>query len=91
MLQLGRDLDLAVEPLRTDGCGQLRVEHLDGDVALMLQIQGQIDRGHAAATQLALDGISVGKSDLETGEDLGHGPGCYEAAAAAKCRGEEAK
>ena len=43
MLQPGRDLDLAQEALRAHRGGQLRAKNLDRDVAVVLEIVGQID------------------------------------------------
>lgn len=37
------------------------MEHLDGDVAAVLEVLGQKDSGHAPPTQLALDGIRPGE------------------------------
>ena len=47
-------------------CGWLSVaEDLDGHVTLVLQVAGQLDRGHAALPQLALDPIAVRESGTE--------------------------
>ena len=62
MLQ-GRDrLDLAQEPLGTDDRGELGLQDLDGDLAVVLEILREIDGGHAARAELALDAIAVGQS-----------------------------
>ena len=55
MLEVGRDLDLVEEPLTTQHRGELRPEHFDGDVAVVLQVVGQVDRGHPAPAKLAAD------------------------------------
>src|SRR5437899_1751024 len=49
------------------------MEDLDGDFALVLQILGEIDRGHSAAAELAFDGVAVGEGRGEAREDLTHG------------------
>ncbi len=66
-LQLGRDLDLAQEALPADGLGQLGAQHLDRHPPIVLQVLGQVHRGHAARPELALDVVAVG----EGGGDLG--------------------
>ena len=47
MLQIGGDLDLAVEPVRTDSRGQLRREDLDYDPAAQGGLPSHEDPGHA--------------------------------------------
>ena len=65
MLQPGGDLDLAEEPLGPERGGELGAEHLHGHLAVVLQVLGEEDRGHAPAPELALDGVAVGQSGLE--------------------------
>jgi hypothetical protein len=57
--------DLAPEALRPQGLGQLRVEHLEGDRPLVPQVPGQVDGGHPAAAELALDRVAAGQGGLE--------------------------
>lgn len=64
VLQIGDGLDLPQEPLGSDHCRQLRPENFDGDSAMVLEIFGQIDRGHTALTKLPLDAIAVGQGLL---------------------------
>ncbi len=54
---------------------QLGVQHLDGHVPVVLEIGGEVDRGHAAATQFALDGVAFLERGLQAGESVGHGRG----------------
>ena len=61
MLQLGGEADLALEALAADRCAQLRVQHLDGDFALVLDILGQEHGRHPAAPEFAFDGVPVGQ------------------------------
>jgi len=37
----------------------------------MLQVVGQVDRGHAAAAELVLDAVAVGQGRLEPFQGLG--------------------
>jgi hypothetical protein len=53
--------------------GQLGAEDLDGHLAIMLQVLGQVDRGHAAAADLVLDGVSVSEGLSEALERSVHG------------------
>ena len=55
MLQPGGEPDLALEALRAERLPQLGMEHLEGDGAVVLEVAGEIDRGHAAAAELALE------------------------------------
>ena len=71
MLQIGRDLDLGQESLAAENGGQLGMEHLDGDAAAVLEVLGQVDRGHAALAQLALDAIPVGQCGGEARSGVG--------------------
>jgi serine/threonine protein kinase len=47
--------------------GQLRVDHLQRDQALLPEVLCQVDRGHAPASELALDAVTVGQSVLQAG------------------------
>ena len=51
---------------------ELRVQDLDGDVALMLQVDRAIHGCHSACPQLALDVVAVGKGSGEAREDISH-------------------
>ena len=67
MLQVGGDLDLGEEPLGAEHGGELGLEDLDGDLAVVLEVVGEIDRRHAALAELALDAVAVGQGGLEGG------------------------
>ena len=49
MLQRRGELDLLEEPLGAEHGGELRVQHLDRDVAVVAQVAREVDRRHAAA------------------------------------------
>src|SRR3954471_20179456 len=72
MLQVSRDADLAEESLVSQRLSQFRVNHLDGNRPIVLQVLGQPDRRHAAPTKLSLDPVIAGKRGLEPAEDIGH-------------------
>ena len=71
MLQLGGDFDLTEEAVRPERRGEVRLQDLDRHLAVVLQVLGEIDRGHPAGTELALDCVSVGEGGLQTGEEIG--------------------
>ena len=51
---------------------ELRVQDLDGHVALMLQIDRAIHGRHSACAQLALDLVALGEGPSEAREDISH-------------------
>ena len=61
MLEVGGGLDLGQEPLGADDRGQLGAQHLDRHLAVVLEVLGEVDRGHAAGAQLPLDAVAVGE------------------------------
>ena len=72
MLQIGDGLDLAEEPLGADDGGELRPKHLDGDLAVVLEVVGEVHGGHAAGAELALDPVAVGHGEGEPVDGVGH-------------------
>ena len=71
VVEAGGDPDLVEEPLGTEHGGQLGPQHLERDLAVVLEILGEIDRGHPALTQLALDPVAV---DEDGSRQRGHVP-----------------
>ena len=61
MLQPGGEPDLAQEPLGAERGGELGVQHLERDLAVVLEVVREVDRGHAAAAELALERVAVGQ------------------------------
>ncbi len=59
MLQVGGHLDLVQEAFGAEHGGQLGVQHLDGDLAVVLDVVREVDGGHAAGAEFALDAIAV--------------------------------
>ncbi len=72
MLQVGVVLISLEKPLGADHRGEFRPQHLDRDLAIVLEVVGEIDRGHPALADLALDAIAAGEGLLESGRRLGH-------------------
>ena len=48
------------EALAAERRGELGMEDLDGDVAVVLEVAREVDRRHAAAAELALDAVVGG-------------------------------
>src|SRR5207253_1359692 len=47
-------------------CAQVGVQHLDGDVSLVLEIVREVDGGHAARADLALQPVAISERCVET-------------------------
>ncbi len=73
MRQAGGELDLAREALPAQGPGEVGVEHLEGDVALMAQVARQVHGCHAARAEGALNAIAAGESGSEGVQPVGVG------------------
>ena len=73
MLEPGGDLDLAMEPLGAQRGGEFLAQHLQRDLAVVLQVLGEIDRGHPARTQLPLDRVAVSERVLQPCEWIRQG------------------
>ena len=50
---------------------QLRPEHLERDLAVVAEVVREVDRGHAALPQLALEAVAVGESGRQVPEVFG--------------------
>ena len=66
MLEVGGDLDLGQEPLGAEHGGQLGAQHLERDLAVVPQVVREVDGGHAARAELALDAVAVGEGGRKT-------------------------
>ena len=74
VMQSGGDLDLPEKSLRPQDPRQLGTQHLDGHPPVVLEILGEVDRGHAALAQLALKPVAVGQGRGEPVERGAHLP-----------------
>jgi hypothetical protein len=72
VLQPGRDLDLAEEPIGSYGCRELWPKDLDGNFALVPDVIGQVNSGHATFANEALDGIALSERGAQQFERIGH-------------------
>ncbi len=73
MLKGGGELDFLEEAVRAEQGGELRVENLDRHAASVPDVLGQIDRGHPALPELALDAVAVGQRLGKAGQHITHG------------------
>ncbi len=65
VLERRGDLDLAEEPLAAQDGGQLGLQQLDGDVAVVLQVLREEDRRHPAFAKLPFDPVPVSQRRRE--------------------------
>ena len=70
MLELRGKRDLAAETLGTQRLGQIRIQHLERDLTLMLAVFGQEDRCHAAVADLAVHLVLRSKRLPEAFQDV---------------------
>ena len=59
MLQVRGNSDLLQKSFGTEYSRELRVQNFYRDFAIVLQVPGEIDDGHAPAAELALDCVAV--------------------------------
>ena len=59
VLEAGGDLDLLHKALGAERMGQLLVQDLEGDSAIVPEIARQVDSSHAAPAELALEQVAV--------------------------------
>jgi hypothetical protein len=72
MLQVRRATDFFEKALGADRCGELRFENLERNGAVVLDVVRQIDRGHAAGAELAVNAVVRGQCRLQVGEKGSH-------------------
>ena len=89
VLQLGGQLDLALESLTADGGGQVGIEDLDRHFAVVPDVAGQVDRGHPPLPKLSLEEVAVSQFRLQPILYFGHAPGGSEGSAVAGSNQEE--
>jgi hypothetical protein len=73
MLEVGGDLDLPHKALGAERLGQLLVQDLEGDWAIVPEIARQVDRSHAAPAELALEQVTIAEGIRQRRVDCGHG------------------
>jgi hypothetical protein len=73
VLEPGGKVDLALEALGAKCRGQVGMQHLERDRPVVLQVMGEIDRGHATAPELALEPVALLESLSQGGWQGGPG------------------
>src|SRR3972149_4401094 len=68
------DLDLPQEPLRAQQGRELGLQNLDRDLAVVLEVLGEVDSSHASAAEFTLDAVAVRQGSPQTIErpEFGH-------------------
>ena len=59
VLELGGEVDLALEPLGAERGGELGMKDLQRDASVMPEVVRRVDGRHAAASELALEHVAV--------------------------------
>ena len=72
MLEVRRDPDLAQKALGAEHRGELRLQHLDRDVAAVAEVVGEVHRGHAAGAELPRDPVALGECGRQARGDVAH-------------------
>ncbi len=74
VLQVGGGPDLTEKSLGADHRGQFGAQHVDRDLAVVLEVLGQIHRGHATLPELTLEGVAIGEACPERVKGHAHPP-----------------
>jgi hypothetical protein len=72
VLKLGGEADLPEEPFAAQDGGEVGAEYLDRDRAVMLEVPGQPDRGHATLPDLAIEQVAVMERFAKLTGGVGH-------------------
>ena len=72
MAQSRRNLDFAQEAMGSERGGEFRVQDLDRHLAVVLQVFREKHGGHAAATDLRVDPVAIGKRRADLLKQFGH-------------------
>ena len=59
MGEVRRDFDLTDKTLGSEGSGQIGPQNFHCDLAVVLDVIGEVDGGHPARTEFPLDGVAV--------------------------------
>ena len=74
LLEPRREPDLALEPRRREGVGELGRQNLDDDVAPERLVAGDEDPRHSAGAELPLHGVAASERLLQLFQERIHGP-----------------
>ena len=71
--QIRGDLNFREETLGSDNGSQFRPQDLEGHLAAVLDVVGEVDLGHPAFTYLTLDGVAAFEGGVQAGDGVRHG------------------
>ena len=74
MLQTCGGSDLGEKPFAAERRTKLRMQHLDRDITIVLEIAREVYRGHAALAEFTLDAVAASESSGEAIGDGAHFP-----------------
>ena len=72
VLQVGGGLDLGQEAFGADDGAEFGAQDLDRDLAVVLDVLGQVHGGHAARAEFALESVAIGERVDELRGNHGH-------------------
>ena len=72
MIEPRGDRDLAQEAIAGERPGEVGPEHLDGDLPVVFEVVREVDRGHAAGAEFALNAVVAGEGGRETRSGVRH-------------------
>jgi hypothetical protein len=75
MLEPCDGADLALKALRAKARRELGMQDLEGDQPIVLDVAREVDRGHPALAELALEKVAVSESFSELDGDVSHDGG----------------
>jgi hypothetical protein len=73
VLEAGGDSDLAEKAFGAQCGRELRMEDFERDQAVVSEIPGAVDRGHATASEFFLEHIAIAQGIGQGWDDCGHG------------------
>ena len=72
MLQARGGADLSQEPFAAERRAQVGVQHLNGHIAIVLEVVRELHGGHTAGTELAVDAIATAKDGAQSFHGFDH-------------------
>ena len=75
MLQVRRDADLAQKSLGAEHRAQLRIENLERDAPIVLDVASQVYGRHPAATNFTVEEVGGSEGALQLIGNCGHAKG----------------
>ena len=72
MLQARGGADLDQEAFAAERCANVWMQHLDGDIPIVLDVVREIHSGHATGTELTLEAVAVGQRRVEARKNTVH-------------------